>query len=78
MTPDKPKNWVRCSITFYFSKDTYITDWDEFTPSDDIILKRCKEYMIEDITSLDDPIQLRDIVAEFVDPPTSIITMLNT
>lgn len=63
------KDWVKCTITFYYHKDTYIQESDESIPSDKEILQRCKEYMYEDLTDGTDPYRIDAIDASFEKPP---------
>jgi len=65
----KNKHLVKCSITYYYNKDTF---WwgeedEDNPPSDEDVLERCREYMIEDVTDLQNPISIDAVVAEFVE-----------
>ena len=57
---------VRTTVSFLYDADTYIYDWDENIPSDDVILLRCKKMMLEDITDYEDPLTVEGIHAEFL------------
>jgi hypothetical protein len=65
----KNRNLVKCSITYYYNKDTFYWEEedDENPPSDEEILERCKEYMLEDVTDLQNPVDICSIEAEFVE-----------
>jgi|WetSurSiteA1Bulk_404760.scaffolds.fasta_scaffold161707_1 hypothetical protein len=73
------KNWVKCTITYYYNKNTYLyvgeneddlLEGEEVTPpSEEEILLRCKMYMIEDVTDFNNPIDTRSVRAEFVEEP---------
>jgi hypothetical protein len=65
----KSKHLVKCSITLYYNKDTF---WwgeedEDNPPSDEEVFKRCREYMIEDVTDLQNPFSMDVVVAEFVE-----------
>ena len=64
------KNWVKCSITYYYDKNTYIYEEQlDDLPDDEEILNRCKLLMIEDVLDFHEPIDTRSVRAEFVEEP---------
>ena len=68
---------VVCTIKFFYDADTYIYwDEDEDAPEDSVILGRCREMMLEDITNAFDPLDESFIDAQFVNEQTLAVELL--
>jgi hypothetical protein len=60
---------VKCTITFFYDPESYLfheLDFDE-RPSDEEILRRCKEMMLIDVTDQTEPLTIEAIHAEFIE-----------
>jgi len=58
---------VKCTISFNYDPATYIYEWENIPPSEDEMLQRCREMMLEDLTSIDAPFDPAYIMAEFIE-----------
>jgi hypothetical protein len=56
---------VTCTLKIFYDPETYIYEWEDNIPTDEEIISRCKEMMLEDIRDTSNDLSLNSIVAEF-------------